>query len=211
MIDNLPNETDELFREEIDQEYGAWLKNPSNKFFLYSEGYREAGDKLYELCLERRFNWNTIIYPLVFCFRQYCELKLKELIIMGYEYIDERKDFRDEHNLLNLWKVYRTEILPKIEEIDKKTLRNVERVISQFNSEDPNSMNYRYPLTKGPNRRASLSRTTLDVKNFKEVMDRLILFFDWQWDMLSHYSEMKSEMFSDVLLDMHNKMQDFGY
>ncbi len=211
MLEDLPNENDELFREETNLEHGAWLKNPANKFFLYSEGYKEAGSRLYEMCTGSRFHWNTMVYPLIFCYRQYCELRLKELIIMGYKYLDEKKDFRDEHDLLKLWKVYRTEILLKIETIDKKTLDNVERVISQFNNEDPKSMNFRYPVTRGPNRQESLSRATLDVANFKKIIDKLITFFEWQWDMLSHYEDMKSEVISFMLSEMYSGMHYDGY
>ncbi|MBP8994491.1 MAG: hypothetical protein QM293_10580 [Bacteroidota bacterium] len=198
MKESLPNKTDSIFKDEVNPDYGAWLKNPANKFFLYSEGYKEAGKKLWEFCIENRFYANTLIYPLVFNYRQFLELRLKELIIMGYKYLDTEKDFSDEHSLIRLWNTYRNEILPQIEQIEKDILDNVERIISQFNSEDPQSMTFRYPVTRGPNRKDSLNRETIDLNNFKNVIDKLIYFFDWQWDMISQFEDMKAEMIADM-------------
>lgn len=132
MKESLPNKTDSIFKDEVNPDYGAWLKNPANKFFLYSEGYKEAGKKLWEFCIENRFYANTLIYPLVFNYRQFLELRLKELIIMGYKYLDTEKDFSDEHSLIRLWNTYRNEILPQIEQIEKDILDNVERIISNL-------------------------------------------------------------------------------
>lgn len=198
MKECLPNKTDSVFKDEVIPNYGVWLKNPANKFFLYSEGYKEAGKKLWEFCIENMFYANTLIYPLVFNYRQFLELRLKELIIMGYKHLDEKKDFSDEHSLTKLWNTYRNEILPQIEQIEKDILDNVERIISQFNSEDPQSMTFRYPVTRSPKRKDSLNRETIDLNNFKNVIDKLIYFFDWQWDMISHYKDMKVEMIADM-------------
>ena len=134
----------------------------------------------------------------MFNYRQFLELRLKELIIMGYKYLDTEKDFSDEHSLIRLWNTYRNEILPQIEQIEKDILDNVERIISQFNSEDPQSMTFRYPVTRGPNRKDSLNRETIDLNNFKNVIDKLIYFFDWQWDMISQFEDMKAEMIADM-------------
>ncbi|WP_127845259.1 hypothetical protein [Psychroflexus aestuariivivens] len=198
MNEHLPNRNDKLFKEEINPTFGAWLKNPANKFFLYSEGYKEAGKKLWEFCIENNFYANTLIYPLVFNYRQFIELRIKELMIMGYKYVDDNKDFADEHSLLKLWCIYRNEILVNIETIDEEILDNVERVIKQFNTEDPKSMCFRYPVSRGPHRKEHINRETIDLNNFKNVIDRLIYFFDWQWDMISHYQELKDEMIADM-------------
>lgn len=153
MEDFLPKSTDVIFKDEVSQDYGAWLKNPANKFFLYSEGYKKAGEMLWTFCNENKFYSNTLIYPLVFTYRQFLELKLKELIIMGYRYLNVEKDFADEHSLIKLWLTYKNEILNSIENIDSKILDNVEKIISQFNTEDPKSMCFRYPVTRAPNRK----------------------------------------------------------
>lgn len=198
MTNNFPKKEDQLFIEEKSPAGGAWLKNPTNKFFLYSEGYKEAGNELFKFCIKGTLYRNLLIYPLIFVYRQFLELRLKELIIMGYDYIPEAKDFPDEHNLDNLWKLYRHDILSKIESIDKDILDNVENVILQFHNEDPKSMSFRYPVTKAPNRQETITRDTIDLVNFKEVMDKLIYFLDYQWEMISHYKDLKAELLSEM-------------
>jgi len=198
MKTNIPNEKDKLFIEEVNQNYGAWLKNPANKFFLYSEGYKEAGNLLYKFCLANKFYLNTLIYPLIFNYRQFVELRLKELIIMGNKYQGIKKNFPDEHSLIKLWNTYRKEIVEPMNEVEKKKLDNVERVISQFNTEDPKSMCFRYPVSTGPNRKESINRETIDLENFKKVIDKLIYFFNLQWEMISNYQEMQDEMIANM-------------
>ena len=65
MKKHIPNQEDKLFIEENNSEYGAWLRNPANKFFLYSEGYKEAGKQLFEFCINNKFYSNTLVYPLI--------------------------------------------------------------------------------------------------------------------------------------------------
>lgn len=198
MTDNFPNENDQLFIEEKSPDYLAGLKNPANKFFLYSEGYRKAGNELFNFYIKHNFYRNKLVYPLIFVYRQFLELRLKELIIMGYDYIPEQKDFPDEHSLTTLWKIYRYDVIIKIEQVDKEILDNVEKIISQFQSEDPKSFAFRYPVTKAPDRQYTITRNTIDLVNFKDVIEKLIYFLDYQWEMISHYKDMRTELLADI-------------
>lgn len=200
MDEDLPSKKDKLFKDEDDFGTGAWLKNPADKFFLYSEGYKEAGNRIYEFCIGNPFYNNTLIYPFIFNYRQFIELRIKELLIMGYKYLgDSISDFPDEHSLIKLWGIYRNELLPNITTtIEVEILDNVEKLIIEFHNEDPKSMYFRYPVTRAPKRMPSLTRTTIDMANFKIVIDKLIYFFDWQWDMISQYEDYKQEILADL-------------
>lgn len=179
---SIPKQSDELFKEENDIKTGAWLKNPANGFYKYSEGYKLAGEKLFDACVKKPTESNILVFPLVFNFRHCVELKLKELIFLGYLYLDENeKDFPDKHSLMQLWNLYKNEILVNIEHLNtEKELRSAERIISQLNTNDPESIAYRYHITKSPDRKQTLGKyNTLDLLNFKQVINRLINFFDW--------------------------------
>jgi hypothetical protein len=206
MKELLPSSTDKLFQEESDTSNGAWMKNPANKFFLYSEGYLIAANMIYESIKDSSYRQNTLVYPMIFNYRQFIELRLKELTIMGNKYLDRDKDFEETHKLKRLWDNYRNEIITGITEIEQATLDNVERLIEEFEAEDPQSMNYRYPVQKLKNgegsRQESLSRDTLDLKNFKATIDKLIYFFEWQWDLITHTQDMKNDQLADMLNDM---------
>lgn len=200
MTENLPTGQDKLFKEEKDLRTGARIGNKTNKFYLYSEGYKEAARILYKFCQENPFYNQSIIYPLVFNYRQFIELRVKELIIMGYKYLDDSEgDFPDEHNLLKLWNIYRNKILPNIDRnIESEMLNNVERIICEFSAEDPKSMSFRYPVTRRPDRKPSLNRVSIDLENFRNVIEKVIYFFDWQWEMISYYEDFKQEMMADM-------------
>lgn len=194
---DFPKKEEKLFQSEVSSDTGAWLAVPANKFFLYSEGYKNAGDALFNYCIANPFYNNTIVYPLVFTYRQFIELRLKELIMMGNKLNDIDKDFPDEHNILRLWKMFRNEIYSKIAQEDRAIFDNSEKVIEQFTTEDSQSMNFRYPLTGGAIRRDSLKRETIDLINLKAVIDRLYNFLTSIWDELSHYEDMKQEMIQE--------------
>ena len=204
MSKDYPQSEDKLFIEETDSMRGAWISNPASRFFRYSEGYKEAGKILYDACIENSFYCNILIYPLIFNYRQYLELRLKELLIMGNKYVETGEDFPDEHGLTKLWLIYRTKLLPQIESsIEDQILDNVERLINEFNTKDPKSMSFRYPVTRGPNRVESVNMQTINIENFKTSMDKLIYFFEWQWDMISHYEDFKQDMLADMYGEYH--------
>lgn len=57
---------------------GGWIIDPWD---LYADGYREAADHLVERIVEgQSLTLDTIVYPIVFLYRQYLELRLKQLI-----------------------------------------------------------------------------------------------------------------------------------
>lgn len=207
-MSDFPDKTDKLFIEESNPINGAWLQRPADKFFLYSEGYRQAGDVLFKQYTTTEFHGQFLVYPIIFNYRQYIELRLKELITMGYKYIGVKNDFKDIHDLNKLWDTYRNEVLRNIFEVDANTLNNVERLINEFNVIDPGSFSFRYPVTKGPNRKATLNMRTIDLKNFKDKMDKLARFFEYQWDMIDNHQDLKNEYISEMMSQMYT---DNGY
>ena len=198
-----PTNTDVLFKEEVDTIHGAWIQNPTDKFFLYSEGYKQGAEALYDKYVNDPFYGQWLVYPLIFNYRQYIELRLKELITMGYKYLGVEGDFKDIHSLKPLWDTYRNDILPGIHEVEDDILNNVERIIYEFHDVDPGSFSFRYPVTKGPYRKPTLSMRTIDLKNFKVTLDKLSLFFEYQWDTISNYQDLKNDYISDMMSQMY--------
>jgi hypothetical protein len=204
-MSDFPNSTDILFQEESDSNFGAWIKNPTDKFFLYSQGYLTAANLIYASIEESAVYQNTLVYPMIFNYRQFLELRLKELSFIGNRYLGLDKDFKEVHFLKELWNEYKNNILSELEpDLDTALLYNVERLIDEFEAEDPNSMNYRFPhkkLVKGASpstRKESLSRQTLDLKNFKATIDKLIHFLDIRWEVMDINQAMRDEYLSDM-------------
>jgi len=59
-------------------------------------------------------------------------------------------------------------------------------------------MTFRYPVSRAPKRIESIQRETIDLDNFKRVIDKLIYFFNSQWEMLANYQELQDEMIIDI-------------
>jgi DNA-binding Lrp family transcriptional regulator len=115
---------------------------------------------------------------------------------MGNRYIDAFDDFPNEHSLIKLWNIYRGKIVPEVNDSEntKDLLDNIERILSQFNTEDPESMSFRYPVTKSPKRDFHVKRRTLDIKNFKDVIDKVIHYFEWQYELLMYSQDVKDDI-----------------
>ncbi|WP_316743399.1 hypothetical protein [Pedobacter antarcticus] len=203
-MNNFPNNSDKLFQETLNPS-GLLMQRSDNKFFLYSEGYKQAGQLIYEKIIADEFYSMFLVYPMIFNFRQYIELRLKELTIMGYKYLAEDCDFNDTHDLNALFKKLRNDILNKINETDSVLLDNVQRLMHEFNKIDP-GFSFRYPLTRSRpdgSRQPSLTMSNVDVQCFKASFDKLVSFLEHQWDTLTNYQELKDEHISEMMSQMY--------
>lgn len=181
----LPNETENLFIEERSFETGSWISNPANNFYLYSEGYKLAGDLVYNGMKNNSKNNNLLIYPLVFNYRQHIELCIKELIILGYKKLKINKDFLEIHDLEELWLQLKNDILLNIDnEIENRFIDNVEKLLIEFNSID-NACAFRFPIKrKRDNHEKALEIDTIDFENFKIVIDKILYYLDVQYEII---------------------------
>ncbi len=119
---------------------------------LYIAGYKSAGDKLSKFVMEKRTEYDSLIYPIVFLYRHYIELSLKDIIDRGSNLLDsEGYDFN--HKLMDLWH--------KAEEVSKKIFEEfypydpskcnyafMLHIVSEFNSVDEFSVEFRYSKRK---------------------------------------------------------------
>ncbi|MCX6000287.1 MAG: hypothetical protein NTU41_12080 [Chloroflexi bacterium] len=148
---------------------------------LYCGGYRRAGDLLAEhamTCGEQ----HILVYPIVFLYRQYIELQLKEIIRNGNRYLGDAKysslGFPDDHGIDRFWTECRTIIermdegeTSKLTEEERATyacqLDSIEQGVRQFSALDPNSQAFRYPTDKKSN--PSISQSALRGIDFRDL------------------------------------------
>lgn len=77
-----------LFRDGDDWENNSIIRrSTSNQWLFYVEGYRIAAERLVDNVLTTQTERDTLIYPIVFLYRHYIEIQLKEIIIIGSEYL----------------------------------------------------------------------------------------------------------------------------
>jgi len=150
-----------------------------NRFDLYATGYKDAGDRLVELVVAELNGRDTLIYPIVFLYRQYIELRLKEIIKQGRVLLEKPEKITKTHNLLTLWADAKKIIDQVFEhETDSSdSLKYAEHVIKAFSTIDKKSYSFRYPINlKGqPNlegvKYINIVRVALHVNKLSEIID----------------------------------------
>lgn len=192
----MPSSTDMLFISKVNDE--NWLSTSKESLFYYSEGYRMAGESLFMELKECESVCRIFLtYPMIFCYRQFIELRLKELIFSGKRLNDQPGAFPITHSISNLFRHYISYTLPNIDPThDKNLITHVEVLMDELDSIDNNSMSFRYPLSKTFSPLITLPN--MDIDNFKTVMDRLSNFFDRQLEIMQFSEEMKKEMIAEL-------------
>jgi len=174
MSDDTPKRT--LFKADNDWQHNACLNWAS--WDVYADGYKEAADRLVGTAMENRWLLDALIYPIVFLYRHWIELRLKEIISQGGVLIQEHHEAPMKHGLTELWDEARAVVMKIWPNADYTELSLVTAAIQEFNGVDPLSITFRY----GRDRKGRLTLpgdiTHINVRNLKEQMDKLALYLD---------------------------------
>ncbi len=167
-----PEKGDDLFNGEGHRWEFACLNFTPYQWDLYADGYKRAADLLVEHVKHTGEDQDTLVYPIVFSYRQYLELRLKELIIGGSRLLGIPDEFPNTHNINKLWRLCRI-ILEKVwPEGPCEALCTVEECIDQFSKKDPWSTAFRYPTdVHGDPSLPGLRE--IDLANLSTVMDKI--------------------------------------
>ena len=162
-----PKAGDQLITESHvgdDMLWGEWLD-----WSQYADAYKEGADRLVETLTGMAYE-DRLLCPIIFMYRHYVELKLKELVLaldgLGGTQIPE-KDFI-KHNLLLFWNYVKTHMNCIKGKADCSILDSLGSLIKQLSDLDPDSMHFRYSVDKQFAKMAVPSR--LDVKHLKYMM-----------------------------------------
>lgn len=114
--------------------------------FGYIESFKTAADELVEQPMP-----DLYVYPIMFSYRQFIELSLKN-ICCKYLSQDEYIKFikKSSHNLVSIWKEAK-KLLSQYEKFDERHLNFIGKLVLDINSLDPASFNFRYPQDKKMN------------------------------------------------------------
>src|SRR5260370_29182350 len=101
--------------------------------------------------MQTRRHHDSLVFPIVFMYRHYLELRLKQIIRDGNLFLGNPSIFPKHHQIDRLWrecKVILKQVEPKVLDQD---LEAVEERILEFSTNDPGSMAFRYPIDKDDN------------------------------------------------------------
>src|SRR3954465_614898 len=149
-----------LFSSDTDWKNNACLNWSIDSMGLYTEGYREAADKLVQEVVETGVNQDILVFPISFLYRQYIELQLKHIISESRIFLDKGASFPEHHKIHDLWNTANA-LMARIikdhdqsisEYISKADIKNIKEIITEFVKVDPDSFSFRYPKDKEGNK-----------------------------------------------------------
>jgi hypothetical protein len=145
-------------------------------FNIYASGYRSAAERLFEYVFEHDRNIDTLIYPFVFCWRHFLELRLKKIIADGRYMAEKGEGFPQHHHLDHLWREART----YLEEIEQSVPEYgaIDDVVKELALADPDSFHYRYPTHKDGSATMPPGTKNLNWGQFHSVMLGVANFFE---------------------------------
>jgi hypothetical protein len=189
---NWPRAGDRLFGFEGNRHLQVFIAE-STDFYAHVEGYKRAGDSLIEELRKepRVLGINYLVFPVVFLYRHFVELSIKDVIAHGNYLSTMRSEFPTNHDLLPLWTEARKVLAPfggcRTEDLDA-----VESIIAELDRIDPKSFSFRYPAKKDWT--PSLPQTEFNLEQFALGIAKLAEFFDAARGILSHYKDQHDSM-----------------
>ena len=167
---------DQLFRASTHWADARVAKDTRERFSRMAEGYKRAGDLLTQHAEQDVVDRHNLVYPAVFCYRQYIELTLKECIEDYGSKIGIAPD-RRHHGLVELWQRFEQILHSYGHNPNCSDVVVVGNHIAQFANIDPRSFTFRYAMEKDGSE-FQIQRGELDLVNLRNVMETIYTFFD---------------------------------
>lgn len=188
-----PRKGDELLKGDVDWWNNACLNFLPDQWDIYADGYKRAADLLVKYVRSARSGQDALVFPIVFLYRQYIELRLKELIIHGNHLLNIPDEFPKHHKIDQFWRQGRKIMEKMWPNGPAGDLDAVEECIQQFSQKDPSSMAFRYPTDKAGNQSLP-GLKHINLRNLAEVVDRIASLLDGVSMGISEYLDCKGEM-----------------
>ena len=170
-----------IFKQDIRWKYNTFLRNRFDiaSFGLYAMGYKDAADHLVEHA--PRIGQDFVVYPVMFLYRHYIELRLKDILYTSQKLQDLPVKKYLRHNILELWEKVMVTLknVPGdyFGEFSPIVLDNIKDRLEEFNKLDPGSLSFRYP-TDFDNIELSEKNIPFNIRQVQEVMGEISKFLD---------------------------------
>lgn len=156
------------------------------RLVMMMTGYKEAADHLVQKTVDEPYQRNSLVYPILFNYRQFVELNLKYLIASYGATVGIKANWQS-HDLGKLWGIFQTmEDAYAIEDHDHAN-RAVAGIVGEFAKIDPKSFTFRYPVDRD-GKLVPVTEDVLDLGRLKEVMAAVEGFFSGCDRYLDHLS-----------------------
>lgn len=190
----IPNKDTDLFKIVQGGYHIACIQDID--FETYCLGYLDACKLLLEKMEgDKLFISDTLVYPIVFLFRQYLELRFKKIIIIGSYIKNVKEDVsKYNHDLNKLWAKTKKCIKIEYPQSIENEIRIVDKNIEQIqNKIDQQATAFRYPTNKKGNK-SFCKNFHIDLKQFHKSMVEISNFLDGCSEALINHLEIKNEL-----------------
>jgi hypothetical protein len=167
---------------------------------VYATGYREAAEVLVQHVLAQGYHEDFLVFPIMFLYRQYVELRLKEIAALGARLIDAQPppaNMMAKHELAPLWSFCRR-IVEQADSGPASDLDNAERTIDKIMWADRGSYAFRYATDKQGNRSLPAGLEEVDLGRVHEVMSGVGNLLDGIVDFIQAEQDLKDEWQREV-------------
>ena len=151
---------------------------------LYIDGYKTAADTLVNHVARDRYASDTLVYPIVFSYRQYLELLLKALLAEARERSSIDEPIPAKHQLPVIWQPLRALLEQSWPDIDAE-LAAVDDVVGQLDRVDPASIAFRYPTTTRGERSLAPKLILINLRDLASLVARAGRFLEGCYEQLS--------------------------
>jgi hypothetical protein len=191
-----PAAGDRLFAEGPEWWHTALLHLTGDEWTEYIGGYRRAADVLTNHVRQSRFDNDWFAYPLVLCWRQYLELRLKYLIMECQRLLDENVELYRTHDLSILWRTCRPLLERTTDEDISSDLDNVGSMILELQNVDPTSDGFRYPVDR-KSQPTLVGLNRIGLSHFSGSMTKVANVLDAAAEFITVSNDYKDEMASE--------------
>ncbi|HUS11985.1 MAG TPA: hypothetical protein VMZ30_16085 [Pyrinomonadaceae bacterium] len=184
----------------------------AGRWSIYADGYRRAADALVDR-VEGEAPDDAFLLPIVFLYRHFVELTLKDLLLRLVSLCDIVIDPKQitTHKLMPLWKLVRAHlncIRPEMH--DEEIVPALDKLITELSGLDPDSMHFRYAADR-EFANMVLPRS-LSMEHLRSTMEKIYNGFayieegiDMEWD--NRAFTMSSEMKSKAITNADNNQE----
>ena len=169
----------------------AWpAKSLEERNYRLGAGYKRAGDVLAQNLFGEARDHDNLMYPILFCYRHYIEIALKEIIERYGQWVNVVLRGKKDHELPKLWKLFLQIAVAYGNDPSYEAAQAVSACIEEFANYDPNGFAFRYatdnsrrrvliPLEFGPINLVNLHDVMNGIANFLECAES---DFAHKWD-----------------------------
>ena len=176
-----------LFEKGLPDWHNNACLNWTDMSYGYIEGYLRAANLLVDHINEHGRDQDTLVYPIIFCYRHHLEIRMKEITKQGRNLLHGSGDYEDGHRLTPLWVNCKSILLQVYEEFETPDeIAMIHQFVEELDKIDAGSDGFRYwESSKGKKSKQVIPRKPslrdlreVNIRHFKDCANAMAKFLE---------------------------------